>query len=77
LIGWSAGLIEDRRVMGLVTAKTVSQQYGIPLPTVYYYVRKNIIPSLRLGGRLKFDPEKIEKILKLGENDCARTWQSI
>ncbi len=63
--------------MTLVTAKAISKQYGIPLPTVYYYIRNNTLPSIRIGGRWKFDQQKVDKMLKLGENDCARTWQSI
>lgn len=63
--------------MTLVTAKIISKQYGIPLPTVYYYIRNGTLPAVRVSGRWKFDQQKVEKLLKLGENDCARTWQGI
>ena len=60
--------------MTLVNAKKISKQYSIPEPTVYYYAHKGIIPFHKIGGRLKFNPEKIEKILKQGEATVARTW---
>jgi len=63
--------------MSLVTAKDISKQYGIPRPTVYYYIRNNILPSVRIGGRWKLDPQKVAKLLKLGENGCARTWENL
>ena len=58
----------------LVTAKAISKQYAIPEPTVYYYAHKGIIPFYRIGGRLKFNPDKVEKIFKQGEATIARSW---
>lgn len=57
-----------------LTAKTISENYAIPLPTVYDYVKRGILPAERIGGRLKFNPIKIEKVLKQGETQHARTW---
>lgn len=57
-----------------ITAKVVSEIWAIPLPTVYHYVEKGILPAERIGGRLKFNPVKVEKVLKQGETQSARTW---
>jgi len=60
--------------MQLVNARTVSKQYAIPLSTVYHYVEKGVLPCILIGGRKKFDPIKIEKMLRQGETQVARTW---
>jgi hypothetical protein len=45
--------------MGLVTAKSISEQYAIPLGTIYYYIHLGKIPCVRVMGRIKFDPTVI------------------
>lgn len=60
--------------MTLVNAKEISTQFAIPLPTVYYYVEKGILPCYKIGGRKKFDILKVGRILKQGETAIARTW---
>ncbi len=56
--------------MTWVKAKDVSLKYAIPLPTVYYYVEKGVIPANRIAGRWKFPLEAIDKIFK---KDYANT----
>lgn len=60
--------------MILVNARVIAEKYSIPRPTVYYYAHKGILPFHRIGGRLKFNPEKVEMVLKQGVCEVAGTW---
>ena len=56
-------------------AKDVSNKWAIPLPTVYYYIEKGIIPANRIAGRWKFPMDTIEKIFKGGSVDAnTKVW---
>jgi excisionase family DNA binding protein len=53
----------------LVTLKEITQMFKISKPTVYKWVRMNLLPqSKKIGGRVYFYKSEIDKLL-LKEND--------
>jgi len=62
--------------MTLVTAKTIAEQYSIPVQTVRYYAWKGIFPYHRIIGRIKFNPKEIEEIVRRGKsnNGHEKVW---
>ena len=57
--------------MALVTAKTISEQYAIPLGTIYYYKHHNRIPFKKIMGRVKFDTQEIASWANRGNKNNA------
>ena len=55
---------KETHSMTLVTAKVISEQYSIPLGTIYYYKHQNKIPFKKIMGRVKFDPQEIANWIK-------------
>ncbi|MBU4311930.1 MAG: helix-turn-helix domain-containing protein [Candidatus Omnitrophica bacterium] len=61
--------------MTLVTAKTISEKYSIPLGTIYYYISRNEIPHYQIRGRRKFNPLEVESWVKQGKsNVSSKIW---
>jgi excisionase family DNA binding protein len=43
----------------LLKPAELSDQLGVPKPTIYSWVRRGDIPFVKLGGLVRFDPEEI------------------
>ena len=43
----------------LLTADVVAELLGLTTQALYEAVRKNLIPHIRIGRRLRFDPDAI------------------
>ena len=54
--------------MGLLTTKEVAARLGVSRGTIIRWVSERIIPHIRLGRTLRFDPNDIENWL-LKKND--------
>ena len=48
----------------LLYTKDVAKLLNIGIKRVYYLVHKNIIPCIKAGNELRFEPKVIEKFLK-------------
>jgi excisionase family DNA binding protein len=46
----AGGVHEPERVVW--TVREASRHLGLPLPTVYAYIKSGVLPAIRLGGRL-------------------------
>ena len=57
--------------MTLVNAKKISEQYGIPVGTIYYYKHLHKIPFHQVMGRVKFDPAEIAHWINKGSGNNA------
>jgi len=44
----------------LITARQVSALLNIPLPTVYRYAQRGVLPAVRIGGNWRFRKDVIE-----------------
>ena len=51
----------------LMTAKQVSDLLQIKISTVYSWTHINFIPHVKLGRAVRFDPEKIERWVRMKE----------
>lgn len=52
--------------MNLLTANEVAQYLRMPRPTVYFHTKEGRIPSIKIGGRIRYSMPEIEQILKRG-----------
>lgn len=52
--------------VNLLTASEVSHFLRMPRPTVYFHTKGGRIPSIRIGGRIRYSLRDIEQILKRG-----------
>ena len=52
--------------MNLMTADEVSQYLRMPKPTVYFHTKQGLIPSIKIGGRIRYSLVDIEQILRHG-----------
>lgn len=52
--------------VNLLTASEVSHFLRMPRPTVYFHTKGGRIPSIRIGGRIRYSLFDIEQILKRG-----------
>lgn len=43
----------------LLTAKELCQLLRVPMSTIYHYASRGVVPSIRIGGRLRFDEQQI------------------
>lgn len=55
----------EERTSSKLTRKEVSQLYHISLPTLLRYEKEGIIQGYRIGSRVLFDRDQIEKSLTI------------
>lgn len=55
----------------LLTAHDVADQTGLSLQRVYELSRKGVMPSIRFGRALRFDPSAITDWLRAGGTQAA------
>jgi excisionase family DNA binding protein len=46
-----------------LTVSEVSARLGVPVPTVRGWIRKGVLPSLRIGGRRLVRVEDLERLV--------------
>lgn len=51
----------------LLTIKQVSEMLNISVHTAYKWSASGKLPSVKLGYTLRFDPDRIEKVIAKGE----------
>lgn len=47
-----------------ITVETLSKRLSLPQFTIRDYARKGILPAYKIGGRILFIEEEIEKAIK-------------
>jgi excisionase family DNA binding protein len=50
----------------LLDAKHIADLVGIPVSSIYDLARRNVIPHIRIGKAVRFQPEKITEWLASG-----------
>ena len=63
----------------LLTVPEVAQWLRVPISTVYDLVQRQILPSLKVGRALRFDPHDLEDYLrrqKRGRSPAGQGWRS-
>ena len=48
----------------LITVEEVAEIFGVKPQAIYDMVYKGQLPYTKIGGRLRFDPDKIEEFIK-------------
>ena len=51
----------------ILTIKELAGYLKLTEVTIYKYTKEGQIPALRVGGRLRFDKDKIDELLKSKE----------
>jgi predicted DNA-binding transcriptional regulator AlpA len=57
-------LIGFKEPARLLTRKQIKDQYGISFSTIHRYVTRGFLVPKRLGGKVYFDQESINKAMK-------------
>jgi len=55
--------------MDLITAEELAIKLKLNLQTVYKLAREGKIPSVRIGGAVRFDEEEVVNFLRGGDNE--------
>lgn len=59
----------------LVGVKEIAEVLDVSTQRVYEMARQNIIPHVRLGRVVKFDPERIEQWIEAGGRSLRGGWK--
>ena len=59
----------------LVAAKVVAERLGITTNRVYELAAQGILPCVRLGRQVRFDPEKVEALVASGGQALPGGWR--
>ncbi len=53
----------------LLTPRQVATLFNVQRSTVYTWAAQGRLPTIRLNGRLRFQPESLESLLKRGRTE--------
>lgn len=59
----------------LATAETLADFLGIPRWRIYYLVRDDMIPHVRMGRQVRFDLDAVERWIKQGGDSVSGQWR--
>jgi excisionase family DNA binding protein len=57
---------DGKKTDNLLMAKPVSEWLNLPLPSLYDYARRGLVPCVRIGKNLRFRRSDIEKFIEDG-----------
>lgn len=60
---------------GLLSAATLSEHLGISKARVYQLAREGVLPCVRLGRTIRFDPAVIQDFIGNGGASFAHGWR--
>lgn len=53
-----------RALKDFLTPTQVAKELGVPLPTIYSWVQLGRLPSTKLGGQLRINPDDLSHVIK-------------
>ena len=56
----------------LITPDALADQWGVPKSHVYRLAREGVLPCVRLGKYVRFDPEEIARFIETGGTKEAK-----
>ena len=56
----------DNKTEKLTTVEWVSKKLDIPVPSIYDYARRGLLPCIRIGKHVRFRPCDIERFITEG-----------
>jgi excisionase family DNA binding protein len=60
---------------GLVTVAQVAEEFHVTRPTVRQWARDNLLPSLRVGRLLRFEPAALAEFKRNGGKGFSDGWR--
>lgn len=60
----------------LIDADATAERLGTTTPHVYSLARRRLLPCVRLGRRLRFDPDEIDAHVKRGGQSLPGGWRA-
>jgi excisionase family DNA binding protein len=64
-------MVDSKQHEKLTTAEWVADKLGIPLPSIYDYARRGVLPCVRVGKLVRFCPSDIESFIATGGKKAA------
>ena len=64
--------VDGKQHEKLTTAEWVAEKMGIPLPSIYDYARRGILPCVRVGKLVRFRPSDIDAFITRGGSKAAQ-----
>lgn len=65
----------DARPRALKDVSYPAQRIGVPKSRIYDLCRQNLMPHIRVGRQVRFDPEQIETWIKGGGQALPGGWR--
>ena len=59
-------MVDGKQHEKLTTAEWVAEKLDIPLPSIYDYARRGVLPCVRVGKLVRFRPSDIETFISNG-----------
>jgi excisionase family DNA binding protein len=59
----------------LLKAEQVAVLFGLPKSTVFDYARRGVLPCVRIGRRVRFRPQDIERFMDAGGKALPGGWR--
>jgi excisionase family DNA binding protein len=63
--------VDSKQHEKLTTAEWVSDKLDIPVPSIYDYARRGVLPCIRVGKLVRFRPSDIESFIATGGKRAA------
>lgn len=70
--GSTLASVENRQ---LLTAESVADMLGLSVQEVYRTAREGLIPAVRIGRRLRFDPDRLARWIEAGGQALPGGWR--
>lgn len=66
---------ESLEIRRLLTSKVVADRLGLTEAELYRAVREGVVPAVRIGRRLRFDPVRLNAWLEAGGQALPGGWR--
>ena len=63
------------RTEGLISVETLAPYIGVSKARLYLLARDQIVPSVRVGRSVKFDPQQVRKWIESGGESYPGGWR--
>ena len=60
-------------IHNLLTVKETAEYLRIPIPTVYYFVQRGMIPAIQIGGRWRIKKSSLDRDVLHQDRQCQPT----
>ena len=68
--------MEKNATQQLITASDVATRLGVSLARVYDLARQELLPAVRMGRSIRFDPDQLNEFIAHGGACLPDGWRS-